>query len=406
MRQHVLILGPVGVGKKLALSNLESYSNQQPYSPLLMRFDLEKDFIFPSNHITEYGYFDSQKDMQKIYWENGWRSFYENHVAKSDGDNATVCLSLHAVITRPLYGTRSPINLQSLLSFRPDIIVTLIDDVYLMYSRTEARASGLGYRGRPTLEQLLDARRTEIFLGDFIASHVAPSARHYVLAIQHPARTLYRLMFGRNLRRIYLSFPITGPRALLLQGDSSGIEEVNSFLRLADDFESRNPHIACFCPLAIDEFPLLEAIKECETSQLEFKTANRWHISDFCKEPLLVGDMPETIQIPKEYVSRAAGLIRSDVRLRDYRLVDQSDALAVFNPWFNGKRANGVRNEIALALRHCIPVHIFQDPKHDPENEAMKTLKKEEGSLGDEPGSEYLTFYKRPQDLFQAALNG
>ena len=405
MNRRVLILGPTGVEKSAALSILKSYSHLQPCSPQILTIDFEKDFILTVNRVSFHTYLDSDKKTQREYWYNAWNTFAESHLNASENRNSTLCLSLHAVLTRPLYGTRSPLNFQSLLEFCPIIVITLIDDIYSMYHRTEARAAGFTYRGRPNLEQLLDARRSEIFLGDFIASHIKPPAEHYVLAIQHPVRTLFRLLFGQNLRRIYLSFPITGPRELLQQGDHSGIQEVNSFLRVAYDFESRCPQTALFCPLGIDEFPLLNTIEACDSEEIDFPMNMRWKVQDYCREQLLVKNLPSSIRLSRDQIVRSSGLIRADVALRDYRLVQQSHFLAVFNPWFNGKLSKGVRNEIRLAIRHTIPVHIFQDRKHDPNCEAVKTLKEGPGSLGDEPGSEYVSFHSDITSLFETILN-
>ena len=78
------------------------------------------------------------------------------------------------------------LDVNEVASFRPHLIVTLIADVYDMWWRTESRAAGEAWKGRPTLEQLLLARRFEVAIGDQLALASATNPRHIVLAVGHP----------------------------------------------------------------------------------------------------------------------------------------------------------------------------------------------------------------------------
>ena len=329
----------------------------------------------------------------------GWTKF-----AKVLPTVENTILSLHGVLVRPLYTIRTPIDLDSLKQFRPDTIITLIDDVYMMWHRTTQRAAQEESKGRPTLEQLLTGRRAELFLGDIIRSHCEVKRQNTLIAVKHPARVLDRLLFGPpNLRCIYLSFPISGPRRDQVGGDDSGIKEVNTFLSQAAKFEKDNAGFVCFNPLTIDELPMLGLLKGSTKKKLvEFSSAKRWNVRKFLgNETLLTldSDTPPTFELKRDELDRADGLIRADVATRDYRLVMQSDFLVVFNPWYDGRETGGVGNEIRCALFHRIPVKIYQDKEHDRSGQARKQLKKAPGSLGAPTESTYIQFYETTDDL-------
>ncbi|MBI3755263.1 MAG: hypothetical protein HY265_03775 [Deltaproteobacteria bacterium] len=406
MTKRILLLGTTGVEKSDAVKNLVKFAETQIGFGKLELVDFEKEYILRKNNIEIHSYLDAEKYRQRDYWLEGWKQFKTWHKKNKDKD---VLLSLHGVLTRSINwkGIRSPVDINCFIDFAPNIIITLIDDVYLKWFRTTDRSKGSLYKGKPTLEQLLDARRAEIFLGDLIANHITSQPKHYVVAVQHPARILYRLLFGDGkVKSIYLSFPISGPRRLLEKNNRSGIKEINAFLEIANDFENRTPQAVCFCPLTIDEFPLLSAMEKQKdkSGQIIFKMQNRWNVREFWdKEELLTNEkaFPKTITLPKDEIEKVKGLIEADVGARDYRLVLQSTRLAVYNPWFKNKETGGVRNEIQLACANEIPVLIYQYPKHDTNAQARKTLKPKPGSLGYPPGSDYITFYDSPQEIFE-----
>lgn len=177
---------------------------------------------------------------------------------------------------------------------------------------------------------------------------------------------------------------------------------------MANDFENTNQQFVCFCPLAIDELPLLKTMEEDKSANKDFvfPLQNRWNVRNFWKdEILLTKDEPSLteINISKEQVQEAQGLISANVGWRDYRLVMQSGRIVVLNPWFNNKQTGGVRDEIALATGNLKPVLIYQDPKHDKTGTANGALKPQPSSLSSiPPGADYITFFSSPEALFKS----
>lgn len=414
MYERILLLGVTGINKSSVLENLREYCKKQPGDFDFTWILFEDEYI--KQVCTDEGtnftsFLDATSTRQREYWLKAWNKFSDNLKSL---ENKHLILSLHGVFTRNVFGSRSPIDIPSIIKFSPTKIVTLIDNVYLKWHQTETRAQGSSKHGRPTLEELLNARRSEIVIGDIIAGHCSPKPKHFVLAVSHPVRTLFRLLFVRDdLKPIYLSFPISGPRISAEQNDLDGINEVNEFLKLANSFEVNNPKSVCFCPLTIDELPLNKEMKkfmeqgaEKQATTMTFDSKNMWDTTPFWgDEPLLSArsGIPASISLEIEDVKAAMGVLQADVRLRDYRLVQQSNKLAVFNPYFREELARGVRNELAMAGKMDLMCEIYQDQKHDSSKKANETFGPGEGgALGGNPANEGNRFHDSLEKLFKS----
>ena len=101
----------------------------------------------------------------------------------------------------------------------------------------------------------------------------------------------------------------------------------------------------------------------------------------------------------------AAGSIRSDVGWRDFRLVEQADFLAVFNPVFNNRNriSSGVSDEIAFALRRDKPIYVYQNPDHDRAGVCRRELRLDRTSaLAGDPNKALIIMKDSLQELFDA----
>ncbi|MCX5673333.1 MAG: hypothetical protein NTU94_18615, partial [Planctomycetota bacterium] len=109
---------------------------------------------------------------------------------------------------------------------------------------------------------------------------------------------------------------------------------------------------------------------------VRFDLSRRWDMTTFwpVEEGLSPGPLPEKDQRPliRQQVEEAAGLIRTDVGWRDFRLVMQADALAVFDPVMARDRlSRGVEAEMLAAIAEAKPVYVFQDPEFDPNKKKL-----------------------------------
>ena len=423
MAERVLLFGSTGVDKETVVANMLGCDDiGKLQQPDVLTVDFEKEYVLPStSHGEFHDYLDALDEKQQDQWNRAWTKFRRRLSSKKYKDQHVI-LSLHGVLARPIYGIRTPVLITSLVQgFKPTRVVTLIDDVYLMWYRTEKRAKaingngnpldGYDYVGRPSLYELLAARRAELFFGDVVARNckLKSSAQNIILGVQHPARVLWRLLFApQDVMPVYLSFPISGPRRRFRKSkgkDVSGFAEVNQFLRHTAAFERSHPQFTFLCPLAIDELPLEGTFKASSKTRkhVKFHLTRRWNVRDFYghDEKLLCDDSqtPKYINLEREHLEKAIASIRPDVMCRDYRLVLQSRRLVVFNPWFEGEETKGVRNEITCALFHNIPVRIYQDPSHDPSGQAESELRPKPGILGGKPGAQRIRFHKSVEEL-------
>jgi len=403
--QHILLLGITGVSKNNALTQLKSYQEKTYGEIKFDSIDFE-DLIFERTGVDIYEYLEERMSRQREYWLKGWKELKERI---NSLENPVTILSMHGTLTRDVYGARTPIIIQKIVSdFKPTKIITLFNDIYFHWYETKKRAKGQAYKGMPTLEQLLQARRAEIMLGDIISNQIFGdfaykiygkeiSPPHYLVSVWHPARLLDKIIFSHpNLEFAYMAFPISTPRdALNKRNDQSLIEELNGIFKNVNEFEKDHPELALFCPLTIDELPLkdllnnddrIEERKERDregnkvtVKYRKFCYSDRWDVIDIYKDEIILLDtdeIPEKIAIPEEEIKDAQGLINSDVHLRDYQLIKQSDRLAVYNPIIGDERkiSDGVMNEINYAEFLLKPRYIFQNTKYDKEGIVENTL--------------------------------
>lgn len=422
MAERILIFGTTGVNKSFVCRKLETYQTNLYGKVNFQWFDFE-NFVLSANRFRHiYEYLDAKAEVQSNYWLEAWEQF-KPEIQKHNDEN--IILSMHGVLARREYGTRTAIEINKILEdFKPTKIITLIQDVYLKWNYTQERAGEKRYIGKPTLEQLLQARRTEIFLGDLIAQQIdrtSPFEKHYVVSVWHPVRLLDRLAFRSNtLSKFYLSFPISTPRKWMEKDDYSKKDEIDTALKKVLDYESKFQTVAFFCPLTIDEYPLLNSTTERgrdeDGNEIDisiFNISNRWNVRNFYGEELLLMDdqtLPETINIPLEQVKDVAGMIRTDVGLRDYRLILQSNFLAVYNPIFirpDGKVriSRGIHNEIRYATYYNKPLYVYQTPSYDPEHKLEHDLTFQAPSVGGGvQGSDYISIYHDLDEWLEAIL--
>lgn len=384
--KRVLFLGITGIDKRQVLQRLAQWLKIN-HGEEWIQVDFEEEYLFNENRggLKKTVFLDADLRRQNQQWRLSWEELCKARVFRTKnnkGPDQFVFLSMHGCFTRKYYGVRALLDPHSVgQDFQPDLIVTLIQDLYDVWGRTEARAGAEAWRGRPSLEELLYARRHELVVGDQVAMACSNPRKNLMLAVGHPCETLGHRIHHPDPRVVYLSFPISEPRRMLSAGDSTGMDQVSAFIKRAYEFQHSHPNLVFQCPLGIDELPLrallrdldLRAVEddEGELREVTFDSdAARWNLDSVWprSERLALPADTGKIQLKAAQLHVVAGNIRTDVTWRDYRLVDQADCLAVFNPIFNNRASGisrGVRNEITFASSQGKPVYIYQDPAHD-----------------------------------------
>lgn len=384
MSRRILLLGPTGMDKKDVAVRLSKLGESQWHyrgGVKVVRFEQEYVDKIAGAH---YQFLNEKIHRQKELWDKAWDNFV---TTLNEDASDVIILSMHGAVVWSQYGARVILDPSKVVNdFKPDVIITLIDDVYDMWWRTEHRAQGADYFGRPSLEQLIEVRRVELIVGDQIAAIAGPNCRHFALAMSHPIDCLSRLAYAPKPTVVYTCIPITGPREMEAQGDLSGIEEINSFLKEVIDTQlsDNTGSLVMICPLTIDELPFRGAFAAEKSKALgsgvglrdflkntDFtfdRDKLRWPLSGVWSDPMTLGvDKQYQKAIPALLVENVTGLIYTDVGLRDFRLVAQSDCLLVYNPCFReDKISRSVKQEITDASSDSKPVFAFQDPAKDP----------------------------------------
>lgn len=419
MGKRVLFLGVTGIDKKQALTKLATKCLEYGHTTKVL--DFEGDFL--CHQINMSSFLDTPLPLQRGEWDKAWNEALE---AVDSATENNIFLGMHGCYVRGHYGTRWVLDIQKVATFKPDVIITLLADVYDCWQRTEARAeaSGAPWRGKPTLEQLILARRNEVAVGDHIRLSCENIPDHFVLAGSHPVTVFMRIVMHENPKIIYLSFPISGPRDRFKeQGDTSGIAMVSEYIRKVYERQQLAMDRAIVCPLSIDEYPFVKAnvdenyvhrtvrneAGEEEQQPWAFNfnpQQDRWNLADMWPvEDRLVPAADMERPFPLDQIKRAEGNIKTDIGWRDYRLAEQADCIAVFSPIFysadrraKGKPAvaRGVNLEMAHGLKYGKHIWAYQNPDVDPEGAFLDIKSRlgvsddgDTGTMPDGPGTRY-----------------
>lgn len=292
---------------------------------------------------------------------DAWRGIFKSILQDFDGDReAHHILGAHLTF-RYKQVPSCPIGFSELVNWRPDCIITFIDDAYPVRERVHAG----GYKAF-TLSELITWRAEETLVGDLLARAIDKEnpPPNYVVAIQHPADMVARLIRG-DPARVYLSHPI------------SDIRDDATHRRTIDDFRKRVralSNLAVFEPLAIDEMPPIQRAASSPAGAFAFDSmdaAHRWPVLD---QPLTLADDSDIsfpLQVPREEISAASRGIEAQVRTRDYRLVEQAECLLIYRPTMgqtgeSGRAGTGVTAELRRAEHDGKRIITFVKKGEDP----------------------------------------
>ena len=155
--------------------------------------------------------------------------------------------------------------------------------------------------------------------------------------------TLYRLMFEKQLKKVYVSFPMSHVM------DLPGIlDEIDQFKATLDE------HFITFDPGDVDEFILhkmaLDAIQEG-------------------RHTVAVDTVGGPMQLKTQDIAQISGDILGQIYARDFKMIDQSDMIISLVPELpNGKPAlsSGVERELHHAFEGGKEVYVVWNCKGIP----------------------------------------
>ncbi len=239
-------------------------------------------------------------------------------------------------------GLFSAFDFDQLALFRADMYVTLLDNVENVHGRL-IRDQNDGH----TLKDLLVWREEEILATEII-SKVSPDrpTPFFVLARgreKSTARTLFRLLARRGMKKVYPSFPM------------SHVTDMPEVLAEIQDFRTRlGEDFIAFDPGDVDEKALYDkAVKALGEHQQRIS--------------LDLGD--RSITLPTAEIVSVGADINGQICARDFMMVRQSDMIVSLIPELPGGRpglSSGVERELQHAFDHGREVYVIWRPRSGP----------------------------------------
>jgi len=255
-----------------------------------------------------------------------------------------------------------PCTASALKRLHPDVIFTLLDDVYACRSRLAAAGYDYPYK------QLLVWRQIECSFADHLAA--CCDVPNIYIAAKHPRLTLYRLLFEPRCPRMYSASHITEARP-------------NVHFRDEIDENRRTLHkdYVVFDPLTVDDRVLVNKLADVSNGPefLPIDASDRWPLA---LERLGDGfqslvDADRDVFPIKVSVEEARDLTRPDsltpymsiidlqITQRDYRYIDQSDVMVAYRPRMNGQESLGVAAEKRYAAGSARKPVVEYSPELD-----------------------------------------
>lgn len=225
-----------------------------------------------------------------------------------------------------------------------DIYVTLVDNV----DRVQRHLLRDGHVDH-TLKDLMVWREEEILATELLSQIVTGHGRFYILARGNEeanAAALARLMFHPQLKKAYLSFPM------------SHIDPVTSPPSVLADIETfrreMKRHFTCFDPGDLEERHLCSlALEAAEQGRRSIES----------------GPHGEQTPIDVRQLLDIIADIDGQIYARDFKLIDQADMIISLIPELDGGRAglsSGVERELQHAHEATRDVFVIWRPKAEP----------------------------------------
>lgn len=230
-----------------------------------------------------------------------WRSAAFESIKKDLGEADVDVIDAHASFWIK-NGPEPAVSTSYLSELDPDMFVQIIDYEPDIHDRLQEN-SDLTEENALSLEEVIRWQEVERYTNRLLSEQY--DAQFYILARQHPARSLYDMLFETDRPRVYQSFPITNLDEKHLDGIKDYVD------RLRD-------HAVVFDPIELD-------------------------VRDFSDDTI-------------------AELINSHTVKRDQQFIDQADLVVVNFPEM--VYSSGVEYEVNYAARTGTPVWIIKPEGH------------------------------------------
>ena len=343
---RVLFTGQTGIDKKIQLQALGEYCAQKGRS-IQAIFNIG-DIMYAESRRSGLRLAEGKILDLPLAQLGALRRSAFNVVRNEVAEKTNVLVNSHAVFRWNNRLFRA-FELPEVRDLRPDVIVTLIDDVEAVKLRLDQfKESGeLPPDTRYSLKDLLVWREEEMLASEILASVL--ETPHYVLGVSleeevstMPLDVMYSLMFEPWKMTSYVSYPISGARSR-----PDVWEKVVEYRRLA------RKYLTAFDPLMIDEKRLVDLAQRSPDGTDEVECTA----------------LGQTVRLSRREIEAIAYDIDGQIVARDYKLIDQSEMIVAYFPVdASGEPliAGGVQSEIEYAAASTKKVVILWEASREP----------------------------------------
>lgn len=251
-----------------------------------------------------------------------------------------VIVNTHATF-RWRHGLFAAFDFDQIKAFNADLYVTLLDNAENVHQRL-LRDHEIDH----TLKDIMVWREEELLATEILANILRGYGHFYMISRGRTVpttQTIYRLMLEPEMKKVYLSFPMSHVMDL-----PQTLAEIEAFKRQI------NEHFITFDPADVDEFILhttaVKAMQEGETM-------------------MTVNAAEGPIELKTAEVAQISGDIMGQIYARDFKMIDQSDMIVSLVPELpNGKPAlsSGVERELHHAFEGGKEVYVIWPGKALP----------------------------------------
>src|SRR5205814_625981 len=245
-------------------------------------------------------------------------------ILKIAGKHEHVLVNTHATF-RWRHGLFAAFDYDQIKAFNADLYITLLDNAESVHQRL-ARDHDIDH----TLKDIMVWREEELLATEMLANILRGYGHFFMVSRGRnilTTATIYRVMFERDKKKVYPSFPM------------SHVMDLPDTLAEIDRFKAAiNQHFICFDPGDVDEFILHKLADEAVQ-------AGRDTIEVQAAEGMITLKTADVLQISSD--------IMGQIYMRDFKMVDQSDMIISLVPELpSGKPglSSGVERELHHAF--------------------------------------------------------
>jgi len=243
-----------------------------------------------------------------------------------------VIVNTHATF-RWRHGLFAAFDFDQIKEFNADLYITVLDNAESVHQRM-MREHDIDH----TLKDIMVWREEELLATEIVANIARGHGHFYMISRGRSVpttQTTYRLMFERDKKKVYPSFPMSHVMDL-----PDTLAEINRFR------EKLAEHFICFDPADVDEFVL-------HTTALKAMEAGETTVQVQAADGMVTLKTAEIAQV--------SGDIMGQIYARDFKMVDQSDMIVSLVPELpNGKPglSSGVERELHHAFEGGKEVYV------------------------------------------------